>query len=158
MGTRSVASCTLMVLVVAVLAGCDAKEEGKAGKHEHHAPHQGTLVEFGEEFAHLELVLDSATGQLTGYVLDGEAEKPLRLSQREIRIDVRAKAGGFNVLLKAVGNALTGEKLGDTSQFEGQADGLKGLKEFDATVAKVTVKDKEFVGVEFNFPKGNEVK
>ena len=48
MGTRSVASSALMVLAAAVLAGCDAKEEGKTGKHEHHAPHQGTLVEFGE--------------------------------------------------------------------------------------------------------------
>jgi hypothetical protein len=154
----SVASSALVVLAVAVLAGCDAKEEGKGGKHEHHAPHQGTLVEFGEEFAHLELVLDTATGLLTGYMLDGEAEKPVRLLQTEIRIDVQAKAGGFGVQLKATGSSLTGEKPGDTSQFEGQADGLKGLKEFDATVAKVTVKGKDFAGVQFNFPRGNEVK
>ena len=43
--------------------------------HEHKPPHSGTLVEFGEEFAHLELVLDAATGTLKAYALDGEAEK-----------------------------------------------------------------------------------
>ncbi|HZE99849.1 MAG TPA: hypothetical protein VE981_22775 [Planctomycetota bacterium] len=158
MGTRWVVSDVFLVLVTAAVIGCDSKEEGRVGKHEHHAPHQGTLVEFGEEFAHLEIVIDSATGQITGYVLDGEAEKPVRLSQGDIRFDVQAEVSSFGIVLKAVGNALTGEKPGDTSQFDGQADELKGLKEFDATVAKVTVKGKEFTGVKFNFPRGNEEK
>lgn len=33
----------------------------------------------GEEFGHLELLLNKETGELTAYVLDGEAEKPVRL-------------------------------------------------------------------------------
>jgi len=158
MNTRLVAAGVLVVFLTPILMSCDSKDEGKAGKHEHHAPHQGTLVEFGEEFAHLELVLDPATGQLTGYLLDGEAEKPVRIEQREIQVNVQAKTGDFAAVLKAVGNALTGEKPGDTSQFEGHADGLKGLKVFDASIAKVTVKGKDFAGVPFNFPKGNEEK
>jgi len=148
----------LVAAMVVLLAGCDSKQEEKKGaKHEHKAPHGGALVEFGEEFAHLEVVVDSGSGQLTGYVLDGEAEKPVRIEQREVVIDVR-KPTALKVTLKAVASSLTGEKVGDTSQFEGQADGLKGLKDFDATVLKITVKGKEFSSVEFNFPKGNEVK
>ena len=148
----------VLAAVAAVLAGCDSKEEDKKGtKHEHRPPHGGTLVEFGEEFAHLELVLDPATGRLTGYVLDGEAEKPARLSQKEVQIEVK-KPSRFKVVLQAVSNALTGETAGDTSQFEGQSNLLKGLKDFDAAVVKISLKGNEFSGVDFNFPKGNEAK
>ena len=122
--------------------------------HEHHAPHKGTLVEFGEEFAHLELVIDQATGKISGYVLDGEAEKPIRVAQTEIVLKVAKE--DFSVTLKAVANDLSGEKVGDTSEFEGQSDKLKGLKNFDALVVAITVKGKEFKDVKFNFPKGNE--
>ena len=52
---------------------------GQAHHHEHTAPHGGTLVALGEEFGHLELLLNKETGELTAYVLDGEAEKPVRL-------------------------------------------------------------------------------
>jgi hypothetical protein len=149
------------LLAALILAGCDSKAEdrkGKGGGHEHQAPHAGTLVELGGDFAHLELVLDGAAGKLTGYVLDGEAEKPLKLEQREIVLKVKGKPAEFTVTLAAVGNALTGEKPGDTSQFEGQSDALKGLKEFDAAVAKITVKGREQSDVLFNYPKGNEGK
>jgi hypothetical protein len=148
-----------MILAGLVLLGCDSKEEEKkGGKHEHKPPHQGTLVEFGEEFAHLELVLDGVSGQVTGYVLDGEAEKPIRIEQKEIALKVKGKPSDFAVVLKAAGSALTGEKPGDTSEFNGQSDALKGLKVFDAAVVGVTVKGKQFKDVSFNYPKGNEEK
>jgi len=123
--------------------------------HEHHPPHKGTLVEFGEEFAHLELVLDAVTGKLTGYTLDGEAENPVRVKQLEIEIKMIKPAAG-SVKLKAVASPLSGEKEGDTSEFEGQADQLKGIKDFDAQVSSITIKGKEFKDVKFNYPKGNE--
>jgi hypothetical protein len=157
------ASALMVALVFAI--GCDSQSdenkvgsEKKGAKHEHKPPHGGTLVEFGEEFAHLELQLDPAIGRLTGYVLDGEAEKPVPIVQGEIVLLVKGKSADYSVPLKGVGNPLTGEKLGDTSQFEGQADQLKGAKEFDAEVLKITVKGKEFSKVSFNFPKGNEEK
>jgi len=142
-----------------ILSACDSKqEEKKSGKHEHRAPHGGTLVCLGGEFAHLELVLDAASGQLTGYVLDGEAEKSVRLEQKEFSLSVKRNTGDVSVVLQAVGSPLTGEKPGDTSQFEGQADALRGLEEFDASVVKITVRGREFSSVPFNFPKGNEAK
>jgi hypothetical protein len=125
--------------------------------HEHIAPHGGTLIVFGEEFAHLELVLDSETGKITAYVLDGEAEKSVQIAQTEIEISVE-KTNKFLVKLEAVENTLTGEKKGATSEFNGESEKLKGLKDFDAEIVKILVKGKEFKNVHFNFPKGNEDK
>ena len=126
--------------------------------HEHKPPHGGTLVEFGEEFAHLELVLDAKEGKLSGYTLDGEAENPVRVKQSEIVLLIKlpGAAEPAKVTLNAFASVLSGEKEGDTSQFEGQADALKGSKLFDALVSVISIKGKEFKNVKFNFPKGNE--
>ena len=131
--------------------------------HEHHAPHKGTLVEFGEEFAHLELVIDAQTGKISAYALDGEAEKAVRIAQKEIEIKVAKaeKAGSgpaeaFTITLKAQASVLSGEKVGDTSEFAGQSDMLKGLVNFDGVLVTITIKGKAFENVKFNFPKGNE--
>ncbi|HXG83169.1 MAG TPA: hypothetical protein VNI84_03990 [Pyrinomonadaceae bacterium] len=127
----------------------------KSAAHEHAAPHGGTIITFGEEFAHLELVLDAASGELTAYALYGEAEKSLPLAQTEIEIEIE-KPQKFSVKLAARENALTGEKRGATSEFRGQSEQLKNLNEFDARVKSITIRGKEFKDVHFNFPKGNE--
>jgi hypothetical protein len=129
-----------------------------AQAHEHKPPHKGTLVEFKEEFAHLELVIDSATGKVSGYVLDGEAENPVRVKQETIEITVLKadKSADFSVTLKQQANDLSGEKIGDSSEFAGESEKLKGLKTFDAKVVAITVKGKEYKDTWFNFPKGNE--
>ena len=125
--------------LVLLLLGCDSKppETPPPAKHTHQAPHGGTLVELGQEFAHVELVFESTTGKVTAYVLDGEVEKPIRLEQKELVLKGK-------VTLQAVGSPLTGEKPGDTSQFEGQSDGLKGATELDAALVRIVVKGREF--------------
>jgi hypothetical protein len=126
--------------------------------HEHKAPHGGTLIEFGEEFAHLELVLDKE-GKLNGYVLDGEAEKAQRVKQKEIEIkisSVEGKEQSIAVKLKAVANVLTGESEGDTSEFSASVPALKDVKKFEGVVNALTVKGKDFKDVKFKFPEGNE--
>lgn len=128
---------------------------GEAG-HVHKAPHGGTLVVLGEEFAHLELVLDAAAGQLTGYVVDGCAENSIRLAQPAIELRIGKDAAAFDVTLSATENSLTGEKAGDTSQFGGAAAGLKGLSRFEGIVKSVTVKGQTFKDVAFRYPEGNE--
>jgi hypothetical protein len=124
--------------------------------HEHHAPHKGTLVELGEEFSHMEIVLDPASGKITAYALDGEAEKAVRLKQAEIVIKITGVKDLPSITLKAKASALTGESVGDSSEFTAQSDQLKNVKEFDAVVSDVTIKGKQFKDVKFNFPKGNE--
>ena len=125
-------------------------------EHEHSAPHGGTLVELGEEFAHLEIVLDAASGKLTAYALDGEAEKAVRLKQPEIEVAIKTPAEAIK--LGGVANSLTGETSSDTSEFAGQSDKLKGASDFDGVIKAVNVKGKQFSNVAFSFPKGNEAK
>jgi len=123
--------------------------------HHHAAPHGGTMVALGDHMAHLELVLDSQNGTLTAYILDGEASNAVRLAQPAI--DIRlikdpATKQGENLVLKAVANALTGEKETDSSEFSITSDLLKGTTEFSAIIQSVTIKGQEFKGVEFKYP------
>ncbi len=136
-------------------ANANNANQTKSETHEHAAPHGGTLIAFGEEFAHLELVLDAASGQITAYALDGEAEKSVQLAQEVIEIEVE-KPRKFTFKLVAQENALTGEKPGATSEFRGQSDVLKNVKEFNAKINSITIRGREFKNTHFNFPKGNE--
>jgi hypothetical protein len=112
-------------------------------KHHHDAPHGGTLVELGDHFANLELVLDASTGTLTAYVLDGHADQAIRLEQKEIVLKGKTESW----TLQAVGSPLTGERPGDSSQFEVRSDSLKGIQELEATVVKIVVKGQALVDV-----------
>jgi hypothetical protein len=131
-----------------------AETAKKNDGHEHSAPHGGALIELGEEFAHVEIVLDAATGKLSAYALDGEAEKSVRFKQSEIEIAVKNPA--VTIKLGGVANTLTGETAGDTSEFSGQSDRLKGATDFEGVIKTVSIRGKQFKDVEFNFPKGAE--
>ena len=140
------------------LAGLTACAAAGEHHHEHKPPHGGAPIVFGDGLAHLELVLDAKEGKLTAYVLDAELQRAVRVKQKEIELRVRPGDGKSEavVKLRAVGSVLTGESEGDTSQFEGQDAGLKGLARFAGTIAALTVRGKEFKDVEFRFPEGNE--
>lgn len=124
--------------------------------HLHIAPNNGTLVVLGEEFAHLEFVLDADHGRLTAYALDGEAEKSIALGEDLIQVIIE-KPKQLTLDLNPVENELTGEKIGSTSQFQVQHNDLKGLTEFDGKIIEVNVRGRKFKDVSFNFPKGNEI-
>jgi hypothetical protein len=127
--------------------------------HLHHAPHGGSLQVFGDELAHLELVLDPEHGRLSAYALDGEAEKPVRLAQPTLRLRVQPldpPGTPFTLTLKAVAHELTGEKVGDSSQFEAQAKGLKGLRRFTAVLTAIRIRGLDFKAVQLRHPEGNE--
>jgi len=128
-------------------------EEHRDHGHHHTAPHGGALVVFGEEFAHLEFVLAADSGTLTAYVLDGEAEKAVRLPGGTLDIMVK---DGDKLVLEPVPDELTGETVEDTSTFRGQSDSLKGVENFEATLASITIKGQDFDNVEFHYPEGNE--
>jgi hypothetical protein len=151
----------LFVLVAAALGGCGDEPHDHSHEaphaHEHHAPHGGTLQVLGEEAAHVELVLDGATGKLTAYVLDGEAEKPVRTAQTSLRLKISGLAGGdATVELAPVANELTGEKVGDTSQFEGASEKLRGVTKFEGVLETITARGVKFDSVRVAFPDGNE--
>ena len=164
---RTLLICTAILAAVIAQFGCEKKEEHHHEQdkqqeirthHEHTAPHGGTLVVFGDEFAHIEFVLDQTTGKLTGYVLDGEAEKPVRLSQKTVELKIHREdtESDFTLQLSGVTNVLTGETESDTSQFAAQSDALKGVSEFHAEIVSITVKGQTFTHIDFEFPEGNE--
>lgn len=173
----AIACCGMALATLVALGGCSKPHEesththdesGHAGEHEHEvghahtAPHEGTLISLGDHFAHIELLVDPKEGKATAYLLDGEAEKPVRTAQREIVIeicdigpDVHPQTKG-EMLLHAVSNPLTGETEGDSSQFEGTSDLLKMGDHFKGTIRGITVRGQEINVVEFAHPGGNE--
>jgi hypothetical protein len=144
------------LLAVAMLAACDDASSGPvpgrpSGAHGHSAPHGGALVELGDHVAQVEFVRDGK--KLIAYVLDGHAEKSVRIGQMELVVHVVPRGAGapIKVTLAAVGSSLTGEKPGDTPQFEAAFD---GPKEWDGLVEAVKVKGLEFKSVKFKYPEG----
>ncbi|MGK0218578.1 MAG: hypothetical protein ACI9HE_002072, partial [Planctomycetota bacterium] len=109
-------------------AGDHAGEAESAGEHVHSAPHGGELIVLIAEGAHLELVHDAEEGELTGYFLGAHADTPLRLTQGTLTLAFPGEDGApASFVLEAVANALTGETVGDTSEFHLQDPGLVGI-------------------------------
>lgn len=117
-----------------------------ADSHAHEAPHGGALVELGEHFGFLEFVLDAGAGTLTAYVLDGGAEQAVRIAQPTLAVTFTAPQAlaGQTMTLAAKANVLTGETVGDTSEFVVTHPALKGQTTFSARVTEVVVKGQTF--------------
>ena len=122
-----------------------------AAGHQHHAPHGGTLVELGGEFAHVELVLDPDGGSLTAYVLDGEAEESVRLKQPTlaIAIDSPGSQAAQPLELAARANILTGETVGDSSEFSATEPSLLHRGALKGRIVEIAVKGQVFRDVQF---------
>lgn len=165
---KNLTGSLITLLLAALLVGCSGNPtqnspsptptaSGQERAEEHHghhhtAPHGGALVVLGEEFAHLEFVLEADSGTLTAYILDGEAEKAVRLPGGTLELAV----GSEKIVLQPVADELTGETATDTSTFRAKSEQLKGLETFQATLSKVKVKGQDFQDVTFSYPEGNE--
>jgi hypothetical protein len=99
----------------------------------------------GEEAAHIELVLDRSSGSLTAYVLDGEAEESVRIAQRSLDLVIDAPGPAGRVLqLAARANVLTGETVGDSSEFGATDGALQTGGTIKGQVAHIQVKGQAF--------------
>lgn len=142
-----------------VFAGCreshSPEESGQhaAGGHAHEAKYGGKLIELGDHEANVELVVDAASGKLTAYILDAHAENFVRLPLESITVVAKAGATDQTLVLKPVGNAATGEKPGDTSQFEASADWIKSTPAFSVVIRELPVKSKTYRDVQATLPK-----
>jgi len=152
------ATATLLIL----FSGCSKNENTAVSgtapvhKHEHHPPHGGAPVELGEEEYHVELVRDATAGKLQAFVLDGELENFVRIAAPSLEVDVEVAGRPEKLMFMAVANNATGEKLGDSSLFEAQADWLKTTPEFDGVLKEIIVRGKGYTNISFNFPKGSD--
>ena len=81
----------------------------------------------------------------------------MRIGQPSFRILVKDLSGGLETIeLHGVPNTLSGEKIGDTSQFEAVSDRLKGVKALSGSLETIDVRGKTFDHVEIGYPGGNE--
>lgn len=108
-------------------------------------------MELGDEIAHIELVLDPEAGSLTAYVLDGEAEESVRVKQPSLTVTLEGPgAGAAEVLeLPARADVLTGETVGDTSEFSVTRPSLIGRRALKGHLGAMLVKGGEFREVRF---------
>ena len=137
-------------------AGNHDDDDDPSGGHAHEAPHGGTLVELGDHFAHIEVKLDSATGRLDLWVLDGEADRPIRLAAPAVAITLTTAGGRHEASLAAQASALTGETVGDTAHFAATVGALAGVERFEAVLGAIEVRGQRFEAVTFGYPEGNE--
>jgi hypothetical protein len=134
--------------------GTEGGTPGAEKGHVHVAPHGGALIVLGDEFAHVELVFDPASGRAEAHVLDGHAQKGVPIDAMELRF--AAEGVAVPLILLPVASALSGEEAGRTSRFAGSWPELAGREAFAATLESVRVRGTDFRSVAFRFPEGNE--
>ena len=143
---------TATTFLAAACSKSPPPEKAETSHHTHPAPHGGTLVELGDHVYNLELLRDPAAGNLTAWILDGHAENFVRISSRTITLVVLADGKPTPLMLSAVANSATSETVGDTSQFEVQAEWLKSAGGFAGTVT-LEIKGRKFNLVPFQLGK-----
>ena len=146
---------TVLLFALAFLAGCGESKHSGHG-HQHTPPHGGTPVILGNEDYHLEFLLDAANGKMQAYVLDGHMDKFIRLTNESFTVTAKLVGKPETLVFRAVPNAVTGEKVGDTSLFEAQAEWLKAATAFSAELDELSVRRKKFAKIPFTVSKGNE--
>jgi hypothetical protein len=113
-------ACVALLLAL-VSFKCAAEDH----KHEDHkAPHGGTLLEVGEDAAHVEVVHDEKAGKVTLYILDKEAKNGVAIKDAP-KLNLKTDAGN-----KQVDTTAVEAKDGAASKFEATNEVLKqhGLK------------------------------
>ena len=116
-------------------------------------PHGGTTVKIGTA-AQLEFVLDPSSGMLTAYVLDGDGHEPPS-APRPRRSSCRSRPPGGRptaLSLASTANGLTGDTVGNSSQFGGTLPALKGATAFTGVVKSFTAGGQTVSNVAFSYP------
>lgn len=84
-------------------------------EHPHEGPHGGSLIEFGDEKYHGELVHDEKAGTVTVYILDGTAKKSVPIDAAEVTINLKHDGNAEQFKLAAKADA--GDPEGKSSRF-----------------------------------------
>jgi hypothetical protein len=147
-----------ILLGASLLAGCGRKPANSAaaaGMHRNVAPHGGTPVALGDDYC-LELVRDAEARTLSAYVLDDEMEDFVRIPAPSLTITARVGGEDRALVLAALANLATGETVGSTSLFVGEADWIRTTATFSGTLRSLTIRGTTFTDVPFKFPAAAE--
>jgi len=152
MSTRfSIGLLSVLTAVALTGMGCSKEEEHGHGGHAHEPKNGGVLVEVGRHQFNFEILSDAAAGKLTVWVLDAHAENYVRIPAPTLQVSATVDGGEKVLALTAVANAASGEKVGDTSQFEGSAEWLKKGGGFSGVIKSVQLGGQSFGDVTFRY-------
>ncbi|MBI1290309.1 hypothetical protein GC173_03585 [bacterium] len=101
-------------------------------------------------------MLDSSTGKLSAYGLDGHAEGPLPIEMAALPLLITSDSTSLTLTLVPVANPLTGETTTATSEFSASSAQLNGLIKFKGSIPNVTIKGQTLSNIDFRYPEGNE--
>ena len=124
----------------------EAQEEQADHDHDHHdhdhhdhghaAPNGGILTGIGDHSASLEWLIEE--NQFKLFIFDGCAEKPIRVADKELKININTNEDKMLTLLP-VTNELTGEKPGDANTFTAKISGITKEEISGISVQSVTI-------------------
>jgi hypothetical protein len=157
---KSVPVAILLFASVLVIGGCGkgsrpSAADEKPQLHKAEPPHGGTAVGVGDDYS-LELLRDADTGTLSCYVMDDDMEEFIRSTSPSVTLVAKVRGEERQLVLSPIANLATGESVGNTSLFQGQADWLKTTSDFDVTIQGIAIRGNTFTDIKFNFPKGSE--
>jgi hypothetical protein len=154
MKTKTFAVSSTLALFI---AGCgDSKRSDPAGGHAHHVHKSkmgGQLVEVGEHAFNLELLSDRTTGQLTMWLLNAHAESFVRTTNESFTLLFSVDGRETPLRLTASSNPATGERVGETAQFDGQADFLKTTNALSGRLPELVIRGSAFTNITFQLTK-----
>lgn len=148
----------LALAAALAIAGCNSTpsgdQSGKNGKDDHahdrahpaHGPHNGHLVELGQEEYHAEWMHDDS--KVTVYILDSEAKKEVPITASKVTIIAKDPKGERSFDLLPV-NA-TADDMPTAFQFESEDKELLGavetLSDTNTATLRVEIDGKSYEG------------
>jgi hypothetical protein len=117
-----------------------------AHAHSEHGPHEGELIELGNEEYHAELTHDDATKTVTIYLLDNEAMAPVAIADAEISLNLVVDGQPMQVKLAAAPQE--GDAEGQSSRFSVTDEKVLEALEAEKTTGmlNVSIGGKEYSG------------
>ena len=125
-------------------------EHGHAHSHDHghgHGPHDGDLIELGEEEFHGEVVFDEENNKVVLYLLGPDAKAAVAVEAKEVSLEMPGKDAPVTHALAAAPQEGDGE--GKSSRFEIKSEDLIEAFHHDPKTVgkfKVSINGKEFAG------------
>lgn len=135
-------------------------------EHDPRPPHGGTLVEVGDDFAYVELVLDHEQATLTAWVYGPRVEQPLVLNQPFIELEItptklRRDVPGdalyelhepFMLELHPLIEAPKQETFEYAWRFGAELDALRYIEEFEGAIEAFTARGHTYNAIPFKYP------
>lgn len=156
MKTTTIATAFLASLIVGCGGSKQSADHDHDGEHAHHVHKSkmgGQLVEVGEHAFNLELLSDRTTGRLTMWLLNAHAESFVRTTNESFTLFFSVDGRETPLRLAASSNPATGERVGETAQFDGQADFLKTTNALSGRLPELVIRGSAFTNITFQLTK-----